>query len=127
MHDNDKNAPASTASVIGRLVVYQALGVIAAAALVALAYGRPQAASLAAGGAIHILGGMVMALRTLRTRVDAQPGQVVAAFFVGEVVKFALTIVLFTTALVAFEVRFGFMLTGYLVTTLGYWLILLKV
>lgn len=127
MHENDNSAPASSVQVVGQLVGYQALVVTVAAAFVALTYGRAAAVSLAAGGGIHVLGGLVMALRSLRTRATTQPGRVMAGFFVGEVVKFALTILLFTTALVAFAVRPGFMLTGYLVATLGYWLILLKI
>lgn len=109
-----------------RLVGLQALLAGAVALLLSGLGGRSAALSFAAGGGIHILGGALMGLIALRKTPGGDPRGALGMLVIGEVAKFVFTILLFTTALVAFEVRAGYMLAGYLLTTIGYWLILLK-
>lgn len=99
---------------------------VAGGLIVAAAADNSAALSLVVGGGIHLLGGMLMARLALRFGPDNDARSALGALVFGEVVKFVFTILLFTAALVAFQVRPGFMLTGYLLATIGYWLILLK-
>lgn len=88
--------------------------------------GTSAATALTTGGGIHMLGGVLMARFALRAGPDSDARGALGALVIGEVVKFVFTILLFTAALVAFQVRPGYMLSGYLLATIGYWLILLK-
>ena len=74
-----------------------------------------------------------MALRVRPTStndesVSSQSAQrVMRGFYWGEACKLGLVVLMFTAALTAFGLRAGYLFAGYLITTLGYWLLLLKV
>jgi len=96
-----------------------------AAAGVGLATGGTRAAySAAVGGAICVLSGAYLAARMFRTQPGSSPAQVLRAFYVGEVVKVALTALLFAVTILYLDVDVLIVILAYVAALAVYWVAL---
>jgi ATP synthase protein I len=97
-----------------------------ASAMVALMLADFKAAySALVGGGINILATLVFALRVFSVRPGAPAKSMARAFYIGEAIKFAVTVGLFVGVLLWLEVSFLPLFLTYAITMLAFWLVLL--
>ena len=95
-------------------------------ALVALFAGVGKGWSASAGGGIAVVGSLIYALMVARGTDDAK--KAFRAHFRAEMLKVFVTAVLFVCALVLFKsADWMWLILGFVVATLAYWLSLLKI
>lgn len=80
--------------------------------------------SAAIGGGISIITTAYFASRVFSVGPGSTAAQVARKFFIGEVVKIALTVILFIIALKGLNVSFLPLFLTYMATLLAYWLVL---
>ena len=91
-----------------------------------LGWGTPEwAYSAAVGGLICVIPGAYLAARMFRDGRDRSPVHVLWSFYLNEVVKIALTVVMFAVAILYLELNLLVMFLAYVATTMVYWLALL--
>ena len=94
-------------------------------ASIALVFGSLHAAySSVVGGGISTLATSYFASKVFSVRIGSPAAQVARAFYVGEVVKILLTIVLLSAALLWFEVSPLPLLLAYMAALMAHWLAL---
>jgi ATP synthase protein I len=94
-------------------------------ATVALAFGDLQAAySAVVGGGISTLVTLYFASTVLSVRIGSPAAKIARAFYVGEVVKILLTVVLLSVAFLWLEVSPLPLLLAYMAALMAYWLAL---
>lgn len=94
-------------------------------ASVAFVFGNLHAAySSVVGGGISTLATLYFASKVFSVRIGSPAAQVARAFYVGEVVKILLTIVLLSAALLWFEASPLPLLLAYMAALMAYWLAL---
>jgi len=97
-----------------------------AAAVAALILADFKAAySALVGGGINILATLAFALRVFSVRPGATARRMARAFYIGEVIKFAVTVGLFAGVLLWLDVSFLPLFLTYAITMLAFWLVLL--
>ena len=91
-----------------------------------LGWGTPEwAYSAAVGGLICVIPGAYMAAQMFRDGRDRSPVRVLWSFYLNEVVKVALTVILFALAILYLELNLLVMFSAYVATTTMYWFALL--
>ena len=91
-----------------------------------LGWGTPEwAYSAAIGGLICVIPGAYVATRMFRERQHQSPLRVLWSFYLNEVVKIALTVIMFAVAILYLEVNILVMFLAYVATTTVYWFALL--
>ena len=91
----------------------------------AILAGRPAALSALAGGGIATVGSLAMAGVVFGGRSQSAGSRALGAFYIGEVVKLAVVVVLFVIALKAMTVVPLAMFAAFAATLLVYWIALL--
>ena len=91
-----------------------------------LGWGTPEwAYSAAVGGLICVIPGAYLAARMFRGGRVRAPVRVLWSFYLDEVVKIALTAVLFAAAILYLQLNLLVMFLAYVAATMVYWLALL--
>ena len=111
--------------IVSKVLLGQLAVTVASSALCAFFFGPAYAGAALAGGAISMLSGLAFAARLFAPGADAEPKRLVRAFYVGAVVKFVVTVALFSAALAVLERGFGALLGTFMATLPVYWLALL--
>ena len=110
---------------IGRAVCLVQLGILVlAAGLTGSFLGKPQALAALYGGLVAMLPTAYFALRLFGRRANGNPADAVGAFYIGEVGKFALTVLLFGVGVKLFAEQFLPLIATYGACLLAYWLVL---
>ncbi|RFF26254.1 hypothetical protein DZK25_14020 [Wenzhouxiangella sp. 15181] len=112
-------------TVVWLLRLQAVLSVLGALAFGLLA-GVPQALAVLVGGGIGVLLTAVSALRAGAATSEAEPAQMMAAFYRAMALKLVLAVVLFVVVAKWFAGYFAPVLTGYVATVLAYWIALLR-
>jgi ATP synthase protein I len=116
---------ASQARRMAFTVVRGQAAVTVVVALVSFAIaGRLAALSALLGGGISTLASLAMAALSFRKSSAADPQRAVSGFYVGEAVKLALVVVLFTVVLRTLKVSPLAMFAAYMATFFVYWVAL---
>lgn len=116
----------SIAKPVFRVVALQLTIAVLFSALVALFAGVGKGWSAAMGGAIAVLGSLIYAIMVARGSDDAKTA--FRSHFRAEMTKVFVTAVLFICALVLFQsAAWLWLILGFVVATLAYWLSLLTV
>jgi ATP synthase protein I len=105
--------------VLGQVVV-----TVVAAILCFAVWGRVAGLSALAGGGISGVASAALALIGFAPRAGSQPERVARAFYVGEGVKLAITVVLFVAVFVTLKVSFPALFGTYIATLFVYWIAL---
>lgn len=107
------------------LVVGTQLGITALASLLALWFGDARAArSAALGGGISVVATAYFAWRVFAFSENQSLDKVVRAFYVGEVSKILITVVLFYVVITWVDVAHLPLFLTYIATLLAYWMIM---
>jgi ATP synthase protein I len=115
-----------TSKPIFKVVVLQACLVLAVASMATFFSDGLRGLSAGIGGAIAVVGSLMYALLVSGKTGDA--ASVMKAHFVAEMVKIFITVVLFVLALLLFHsASMVWLIAGFAVATLAYWLALLFV
>ena len=119
---------AHSAEALARTLVWllrmQAVFTAIAALVLAVWLGRDAALAGVIGGGIGIVLTAVAALRMVVVGSDAEPSQMVMAFYRGMAMKLVLAVVLFAIVAKWFAGFFVPVLIGYMATLVAYWLAL---
>lgn len=103
-----------------RVVGWQSLAAVLAGAVGLLAGGPKAGESALLGGLIPALAGLVMALRVFGGRVERDPRRMLGRLVLGEVFKFAVTVLLFSVAIVVLKAAFLPLILGYMAGIAAY-------
>ena len=122
-HASDKSTEQFARSIVWLLRTEAVLTAVAAIGL-ALWLGRDAALAGLVGGAIGIVLTAVAALRMAIVGSNAEPSQMVMAFYRGMTMKVVLAVVLFVIVAKWFAGFFVPVLIGYMATLVAYWLAL---
>jgi ATP synthase protein I len=115
-----------TSKPIFKVVVLQAFLVVAIALAATFLTDGLKGLSAAIGGAIAVIGSLMYAMLVVGKTGDA--ASVMKAHFIAEMVKVFITVVLFALALLLFHsASMVWLIAGFAVATLAYWLALLFV
>ena len=110
--------------VTRKIIIIQLL-VTLLVAIVSFAFNSLQAAySALVGGGISIVATLYFASKVFAVRIGAPAAKIARAFYVGEVVKMLLTVVLLSIALLWFDVSPLPLLLAYMAALMAYWLAL---
>ena len=111
-----------------RLAMSVVLGQVAitvVAAIICFAvWGRIAGVSALVGGGISVLASAAMVLIGFASPAGSDPERVARAFYVGEGVKLALTVVLFVVVFLTMKVSFAALFGTYIATLFIYWIAL---
>lgn len=108
-----------------KIIAAQILLTLAVAGLL-LAVGTAKLAySALAGGLISVVSGFYLAAKLFSFDQGVAPERILRAFFVGEAVKVAITVVMFTVIIVALDTEILIVVLTYIATLLVYWFALL--
>lgn len=108
------------------LLRLQAVLSVLAALVFGLFAGVEQGLAVLVGGGIGVVLTAVSALRAGAASGDAEPAQMMAAFYRAMALKLVLAVVLFVIVAKWFAGYFAPVLTGYVATVLAYWFALLR-
>ena len=108
-----------------RILAAQALLTLLIGLLTWLMADFKAAYSALTGGGINILATAVFAARVFAVKPGASARQMARAFYIGEVIKFLVTVGLFVVVLVWMDVSFLPLFVTYAITMLAFWLVLL--
>ena len=112
-------------AAIARAVCLVQLGILLIAALLTgLVWGRAQAIAALYGGLVALIPTAYFAYRVFARRKTQDPGQMLAAFYLGEFGKLGLTAVLFWLGVALFAKQFLALMVTYAACLLAYWLVL---
>ena len=115
-----------TSKPIFKVVVLQAFLVVAIALAATFLTDGLKGLSAVIGGAIAVIGSLMYAMLVVGKTGDA--ASVMKAHFIAEMVKVFITVVLFALALLLFHsASMVWLIAGFAVATLAYWLALLFV
>ena len=108
------------------LVLAQLILTVVVALVSLVFWNRTVALSAAIGGGIGVAANLVLALVAFRKKEERTLAQLVSAFYVGEIAKFAVTIVLFVLVLATLKGRLapGALFGAFVATFLVHWLVL---
>ena len=105
--------------VLGQVVV-----TVVAAAICFAVWGRSTGLSALVGGGISAIASAVLAFFAFRAPAGAAAESVARAFYVGEGLKLAVTVVLFVVVFVTMKVSFAALFGTYIATLFVYWIAL---
>lgn len=105
----------------------QLLVTVLAALAGGVAGGRHSAWSAFLGGLINVVAGLYMLRRVFAGGPVIEPRGWFARLFVGEALKFGITVALFALAILVFKAAFLPLILAYIATFVAYWLGLLRV
>ena len=112
-------------AAIARAVCLVQLGMLVIAASVTGAiWGRTQAIAALYGGLVALIPTAYFAYRVFARRKTQDPGQMLAAFYLGEFGKLGLTAVMFWLGVALFAKQFLALMVTYAACLLAYWLVL---
>lgn len=110
--------------VTRKIIIIQLL-VTLLAAVASFAFSSLQAAySALVGGGISTVATLYFASTVFSVRIGAPAAKIARAFYVGEVVKMLLTVILLSVALLWFDVSPLPLLLAYMAALMAYWLAL---
>ena len=104
-----------------QVVGWQALAAFLAGCLGLLAGGEPAGEAALLGGLIAAAGSLVMAVRVFGGRPERDPKRMLARLVLGEAFKFAVTVLLFSVAIVVLKAEFLPLILGYMAGFAAYW------
>lgn len=104
-----------------QVVGWQVLAALLAGIVGLLAGGKPAGEAAGLGGLIAAAGSLVMALRVFGGRLEREPKRMLARLVLGEAFKFAVTVLLFSAAIVVLKAAFLPLILGYLAGFAAYW------
>lgn len=107
-----------------RIFAIQLLITLFAVAVALVFFGVRSAYSAGIGGGISIIATAYFASKVFSAGPGSSAAQIARKFFIGEVVKLALTVILFIIALTWLDVSFLPLFLTYMITLLAYWLVL---
>ena len=110
--------------VIRKITAIQLLLTLLVAAAAFVVSGFQAAYSALIGGGISTLVTLYFASKVFSVRIGSPAAKVARAFYVGEVVKLLLTVVLLSGALIWFDVSPLPLLLAYMAALMAYWLAL---
>ncbi len=87
--------------------------------------GAKSAHSAIIGGAINVISGFYLATRLFRFDSKSTPERILRAFYVGEAVKYGLTVALFAYVIVFLDTDLRIVFSTFIVTMAVYWFALL--
>ena len=106
-------------------VVLGQVSVTVVAAIICFAvWGRTSGLSALVGGGISVAASAVLALFGFGSPAGSSPERVVRAFYVGEGMKLAVTVVLFALVFVTMKPAFVALFATYIATLFVYWIAL---
>jgi ATP synthase protein I len=105
--------------VLGQVVI-----TAVAAAICFAVFGRVAGLSALVGGGISTASSAALALIGFASPAGSDPERVARAFYVGEAVKLAVTVVLFVAVLLTLKVSFAALFGAYIATLFVYWIAL---
>jgi ATP synthase protein I len=105
--------------VLGQVVI-----TVVAAAICFAVWGRSTGLSALVGGGISAISSAALALIGFAAPAGAAAERVARAFYVGEAVKLAVTVVLFVVVFVTMRVSFAALFSTYIATLFVYWIAL---
>ena len=106
-------------------IVLGQVAVTVVAAIVCFAvWGRIPGISALVGGGISAVSSAALVLIGFASPAGSQPDRVARAFYVGEAVKLAVTVVLFVAVFVTLKVSFAALFGTYIATLFVYWIAL---
>jgi ATP synthase protein I len=108
------------------LVLAQLILTVVVALVSLVFWNQSFALSAAIGGGIGVAASLVLALVAFRKKEGQTVAQMVSAFYVGEIAKFAVTVVLFVVVLATMKGRLvpGALFGAFVATFLVHWLVL---
>lgn len=104
-----------------QVVGWQVLAAFLAGCLGLLVGGKPAGEAALSGGLIAAAGSLIMALRVFGGRLEREPKRMLARLVLGEAFKFAVTVLLFSVAIVVLKAAFLPLILGYLAGFAAYW------
>ena len=111
-----------------RLAMSVVLGQVAitvvAAAICFAVWGRIAGVSALVGGGISVLASAALVLIGFGSPAGSDPKRVARAFYVGEAVKLAVTVVAFVVVFLTLKVSFPALFGAYIATLFVYWIAL---
>lgn len=105
-----------------RVVGLQLLASLLVAAVVLAMAGRTAAEAALLGGLIAGCANLVMAWRVFGGQVERDPKRILSRMLLGEMLKFAFTVLAFAVAIVKLKAAFLPLIAGYLVAFAAYWI-----
>jgi F0F1-type ATP synthase assembly protein I len=105
-----------------QVVGWQSLAALVAGLAGLMAGGRPAGGAALIGGLIAAAGSLVMALRVFGGQVERDPKRLLARLVLGEAFKFAVTVLLFSVAIVVLKAAFLPLILGYMAGFAAYWI-----
>ena len=103
-----------------RVLGWQSLAALLAGAVGLLAAGPKAGEAALLGGLITAVAGLVMALRVFGGRVERDPKRMLGRLVLGEALKFAVTVLLFSVAIVVLKAAFLPLILGYMAGIAAY-------
>lgn len=105
-----------------KVVGWQSLAAFLAGLVGLMAGGRPAGGAALLGGLIAAAGSLVMVLRVFGGQVERDPKRLLARLVLGEAFKFAVTVLLFSVAIVVLKAAFLPLILGYMAGFAAYWI-----
>ncbi|GAB4191872.1 MAG: hypothetical protein Tsb002_21040 [Wenzhouxiangellaceae bacterium] len=109
-----------------RLLRVQLVLAVAAVIIAAVGAGEKAAAGIALGCVFGVILNLVQALRTFALPADAEPKQMVVAFYRAAALKLLVAVILFVLAARWAPQLFGFIIAGYAITLVAHWIVGLR-
>lgn len=106
-----------------RIVLWQLFGVVVLAFLALLIRGKTSCFSVFAGGAAYVLPNLIFVWRVFRYVGAQQMTQFMAAFFIGEMMKLALSALLFLVIVKYLPVSLLSTLIGFIGAIVSFWIV----
>ncbi len=108
----------------GSVVLGQVVITVLAAAICFAVWGRNAGLSALVGGGISAVASAVLAFFAFRSPAGAEAATIARAFYVGEGLKLAVTVVLFVVVMLTMQVSFAALFGTYIATLFMYWVAL---
>ena len=110
----------------GSVVLGQVVVTVLAAAICFAVGGRTPGLSALVGGGISVIASAVLAIIGFSAPAGAAPERIAKKFYMGEVVKLAVTVGLFVTVFVTMKVSYAALFATYIATLFVYWIALAR-
>lgn len=104
-----------------RVVALQSFASLLAAAIAAPVAGLVASEAVLIGGLIAASANLVMTWRVFGGRVERDPKRILSRMLLGEMLKFAFTVLAFAVAIVILKAAFLPLIVGYLAAFAAYW------
>lgn len=108
-----------------KIIATQILLTLAIAAVLLAVVSVKSAYSALVGGLISVVSGFCLAMKLFSFTSPTPPERILRAFYVGEVVKIAITVALFTFVMVVLDTDVLFLLLSYIAALSVYWFALI--